>query len=231
MLKNELTSTVEDYLKVILSLELNQSGDDAGSDVSMKMITDSLGLKPGTVTSMIKKLSEHGLVEYKKQKGCILTNQGRKQALSLLRKHRLIETFLVNSLKMDWADVHVEAEKLEHAFSDKVIDKLDAFLGFPERDPHGSLIPSSIGFIRKDKNLIALPEAEIGKKLLIRTVPDHKSEFLNYLKEKGLKISSTIQIDTIQKEAGLIIVDSSNKKIPFSITAAMEIKVSYLSNL
>ena len=126
------TSTVENYLKHILLL--SAGGDDL---VSMGSLASALAVVPGTVTTMVKALAADGLVEHRPRQGVRLTSDGRRLALSVLRKHRLVETFLVNVLKMDWAAVHAEAEQLEHAISDAVLDRLDAMLGHPATDPHG----------------------------------------------------------------------------------------------
>src|SRR5678816_4836931 len=128
------TIAVENYLKHVLLL--SEGSDDL---VSMGALAGALAVVPGTVTTMVKALADEGLVEHQPRHGVRLTDEGRRVALSVLRKHRLVETFLVNVLKMDWSKVHEEAEQLEHAISDDVLDRLDALLGHPETDPHGDL--------------------------------------------------------------------------------------------
>src|SRR3954467_7803016 len=134
------TTAVENYLKHLLLL----SGG-AGELVSMGALATSLAVVPGTATTMVKALADEGLVDHRPRHGVKLTAEGRRVALNVLRKHRLVETFLVNVLKMDWSQVHEEAEQLEHAISDEVLDRLDALLGHPQTDPHGDPIPSRHG--------------------------------------------------------------------------------------
>ncbi len=128
---------VEDYLKHILLL-----ANDSPELVPMGALASSLEVVPGTVTTMVKSLAAEGLVEHEPRAGVRLTESGRRMALGVIRRHRLVETFLVNVLKMDWSDVHSEAEQLEHAVSEDVLDRLDALLGHPATDPHGDPIPS-----------------------------------------------------------------------------------------
>src|SRR4051812_40673484 len=134
------TITVENYLKHLLLLS-----EDSDELVSMGALAASLAVVPGTVTTMIKALADEGLVDHRPRVGVKLTNEGRRVALNVLRKHRLVETFLVNVLKMDWGKVHAEAEQLEHAISDEVLNRLDALLGHPATDPHGDPIPTRQG--------------------------------------------------------------------------------------
>jgi len=135
--------TVENYLKHILLLS-----DEADGLVPMGALSAALAVVPGTVTTMVKALAQDGLVVHRPRHGVRLTAAGRRVALGVLRRHRLVETFLVHVLKMDWGAVNVEAEQLEHAISDTVLDRLDALLGHPDTDPHGDPIPSREGKIR-----------------------------------------------------------------------------------
>src|SRR5262245_12943201 len=124
------SSTVENYLKQILLLSVAD-----GELVSMGALAVALEVVPGTATTMVKSLAADGLVDHRPRHGVRLTAEGRRVALGVLRRHRLIETFLVDVLKMDWTKVHAEAEQLEHAISDEVLDRLDALLGHPTTDP------------------------------------------------------------------------------------------------
>ena len=135
------TSTVEDYLKQILLEEQRHPGEQVG----MGKIADALGLAPGTVTTMVKTLAGSGLLDYEPYSGVRLTDSGRQLALHVLRRHRLIEVFLVQVMGMDWSEVHPEAEGLEHAISDRLIERMDEMLGHPVVDPHGDPIPSAHG--------------------------------------------------------------------------------------
>ena len=135
----------ENYLKAILELQEHHHREVIG----LSLITRELGLSPGTVTGMIKQLAGSGLVEYKAYTGCRLTAEGREIAVKVLRNHRIIELFLVEVLGFDWADVHEEAELIEHAISPKVLSAIDKLLGYPEFDPHGDPIPSADGKIAR----------------------------------------------------------------------------------
>src|SRR5580698_8126435 len=130
------TSTVENYLKAILV-----RSSDAGDVVSTGALAEALGVTPGTITTMVKSMASRGLLEHQPREGVRLTPEGRAHALAVVRKHRLVETFLVQVLKMDWKEVHEEAEALEHAISERVLLRIDAILGHPASDPHGDPIP------------------------------------------------------------------------------------------
>src|ERR1051325_3783314 len=135
------TSTVEDYLKHILLAEQETPGERVGTG----QIAARLALSPGTVTSMLKTLADSGLLDYEPYGGVRLTKAGRQLAAHVLRRHRLLELYLVEVLHFDWSEVHAEAEQLEHAVSDRLIARMDEVLGFPTVDPHGDPIPSSTG--------------------------------------------------------------------------------------
>src|SRR5947208_2870016 len=129
--------TVENYLKQLYS-EQQRAG---GELVSMGRLASAMGVVPGTVTTMVKALADSGLVTYEPREGVRLTRGGEQLALHVLRRHRLVELFLVKVVGLDWSEVHAEAEELEHAISDKVLEKIDALLGHPSVDPHGDPIP------------------------------------------------------------------------------------------
>src|SRR5215217_938715 len=136
------TVTVENYLKTLYS---EQQRAQAGELVPMGSVAAAMNVTPGTATSMIKALAESGLVDYEPRGGVRLTTKGEKLALHVLRRHRLVELFLVEVLGLDWSEVDEEAEELEHAISDKVLARIDHTLGHPHFDPHGDPIPSSKG--------------------------------------------------------------------------------------
>src|SRR4051812_8652868 len=137
------TPTVENYLKQIY-LE-QQAAEDADELVPMGRLASVMGVVPGTATSMIKALADSGLVSYEPRGGAKLTRGGQQLALHVLRRHRLVELFLVKILGLDWSEVHDEAEELEHAISEKVLERIDRVLGHPSVDPHGDPIPSAKG--------------------------------------------------------------------------------------
>src|SRR5437762_4290247 len=141
--------TVENYLKQ-LYLEQQNLTEEL---VPMGKLASAMGVVPGTATSMVKALADSGLVSYEPRFGAKLTKGGEQLALHVLRRHRLVELFLVKVLDLDWSEVHEEAEHLEHAISDKVLERIDAFLGHPSVDPHGDPIPTSKGKVSSPKLL------------------------------------------------------------------------------
>ncbi len=184
------TSTVEDYLKAILLAQVGQSSERL---VTMGEIAAALEVAPGTVTSMVKALEKDGQVTYEPYSGVRLTDDGRQAAIHVLRRHRLIELFLVETLGLDWSEVHEEAEQLEHAMSDKLIDRIDALLGFPSVDPHGDPIPDLSGELR-DSELISLAECPPGDAFRIARVSDQGEAFLRFVERHGLKPGSHVAV-------------------------------------
>jgi DtxR family Mn-dependent transcriptional regulator len=183
--------TVENYVKSALQIELS-SGNEW---VSTGALAAALDVLPGTVTSMLKTLSESNLAEYRPYEGVRLTTAGRKLAMRMLRRHRLIEEFLVQTLNLTWDQVHEEAEDMEHAVSDFLIDRIDEFLGCPETDPHGSPIPSAEGKLRGTKvATIRLTQCTAGSKVRLIRVENQQPELLRYLAESGFEIGSTAKI-------------------------------------
>ncbi len=179
------TSTVEDYLKCIL---LEQQRDPEAL-VSMRQISAALSVAPGTVTAMVKTLADSGLVTYEPYSGVRLTASGRQLAVHVLRRHRLIELFLVKVMGMDWSEVHAEAEELEHAVSDRLIERMDEMLGYPSADPHGDPIPDVHGVV-EEVVLPSLLDCELGEPLRVARVGDQSREFLQLLERRGLKPGS-----------------------------------------
>jgi len=183
------SSTVENYVKAILALSL-EKGEDL---VGMGEIATKLKVVPGTATSMTKTLEREKLVVYKARQGVTLTTKGRKLGMGMLRRHRLVETFLVETLGLDWTEIHREAEELEHAVSDKVLDRLDRFLGRPEFDPHGDPIPTKDGKIvqHKVRNLL---ECRRGVACSVKLVTDQGADFLNFARRKGLVPGASVEV-------------------------------------
>ena len=214
------SSTVENYLKHILLLS-------AGGDglVPMGALATALAVVPGTVTTMVKSLADAALVEHRPRQGVRLTSEGRRLALNVLRKHRLIETFLVHVLKMDWATVHAEAEQLEHAISDEVLDRLDALLGHPLTDPHGDPIPSRQGQL--DSQVYAtLATCVVEKPLRIVRIADQSAEFLQFAEQHGLRPGESVRVVTRHLAAGLVTAKkSAGRPLALSLAAAGKILV------
>lgn len=194
--------TVENYVKTIYQISAAQGGEPAATGE----LAEALGVSPGTVTSMLKTLSESNLVEYTPHRGAKLTASGDALALRVLRRHRLIELFLVKTLDLTWDEVHEEAEHMEHAVSDLLIDRIDKFLGYPKADPHGDPIP------RADLSLQATPTRSLaacgeGEMFRLVRVIDQSPEFLRYLTTAELSVGSSGRVVANRAEAGLVSVE------------------------
>lgn len=184
------TSTVEDYLKAIL---LEEQHLDDGQLVTMGQVAAALDLAPGTVTAMIKTLGRRGLVSYEPYSGVRLSEEGRREATHVLRRHRLIELFLVEILDLDWSEVHDEAERLEHAMSDKLIERIDALLDHPTVDPHGDPIPGPSGDLRR-LDVVGLADAPLGTEVAVARVSDQEEDFLRFVERHGLRPGARIVV-------------------------------------
>ncbi|MBC8265887.1 MAG: metal-dependent transcriptional regulator [Flavobacteriales bacterium] len=183
-----ITLAEENYLKAILSISLNTNGK-----VSTNAIAGEIGTSPASVSDMLKKLQEKKLIKYEKYKGVSLSKKGSVFATSIIRKHRLWETFLVSNLNFDWGEVHDVAEQLEHIKSEELIDRLDAFLDFPKFDPHGEPIPTKDGKI-PTTNTIPLNELSEGTKGKVMGVTLDEKPFLDYLTKLNISIGTEIEL-------------------------------------
>ena len=216
------TSTVENYLKHILLL-----AEGSEELVSMGALAVALKVVPGTATTMVKGMADEGLVQHQPRYGVKLTAEGRRVALNVLRKHRLVETFLVNVLKMDWSKVHQEAEHLEHAISDEVLERLDALLGHPETDPHGDPIPTRQGKLNGEV-YATLATCVLGKPLRVVRVADQSAEFLQFADANGLTPGADVKVTERNLTAGLISVrKGQGRSNALSLTAAGKILVAH----
>jgi DtxR family Mn-dependent transcriptional regulator len=181
--------TVENYVKTIYVL--SQRG--RATEVATGTIAAALGVLPGTVTSMLKTLDESNLATYTPYEGVRLTAAGRALALRVLRRHRLIEQFLSQTLNLSWDEVHEEAEHMEHAVSDALVDRIDAYLGHPTTDPHGDPIPQADGTIAAAADR-SLAECAPGERFRVARVIDQSPEFLRYLSQSGIEIGAQGQL-------------------------------------
>ncbi|MEZ6065074.1 MAG: metal-dependent transcriptional regulator [Planctomycetaceae bacterium] len=218
--------TVENYCKAIFQL-----GQRSGMEwVATGQLATQLGVSPGSVTSMLKALAESALVEYRPYEGVRLTRSGGSLALRMVRRHRLIELFLVRTLGMTWDEVHDEAEHMEHAVSDSLIDRIDEFLGRPDADPHGDPIPSADGELRKDgAELQPLTECPAGARVRVARILDQGSDFLRFLTESGLEIGTEVMIRQSSREAGIVSVSIDEQSLPLGWPAAGQILVDRIS--
>ncbi|HEX3131544.1 MAG TPA: metal-dependent transcriptional regulator [Thermoanaerobaculia bacterium] len=193
------TSTVEDYLKCILLEQQN----DPEALVSMGQIAGALKVAPGTVTAMVKALADSGLVTYEPYSGVRLTPSGRQLAAHVLRRHRLIELFLVKVMGMDWTEVHIEAEELEHAVSERLVERMDEMLGYPSSDPHGDPIPDAHGVMAITVRP-SLLTCELGERVRVARVGDQSREFLQLLERRHLKPGSTLVVERRDEAADTV---------------------------
>ena len=212
-----ISFTEENYLKAIY--HLSQGGQKA---VMTNELAEAMQTKAASVTDMIKKLSVKELIQYEKYYGVKITTQGKQQALQIIRKHRLWETFLVKKLGFTWDEVHAVAEQLEHIQSPRLINKLDEFLGFPKADPHGDPIPDQHGKI-KPQVLIGLDQVGPGKRATITSVKDTDADLLKYLEKIGAKPGKQIQVVRREAYDKSIEVILEKKKIFLSLEVAKNI--------
>lgn len=192
-----LSRSVEDYLKAVYGLT------EEGEAATTSGLAVRLGLSPAAVTGMVKKLTEAGHLEHIPYRGVRLTAGGRKAALAILRRHRVLETYLITKLGFDWASVHGEAERLEHAASDELVDRMAVALGEPRYDPHGAPIPSREGEIERPE-LRPLAEVEVGEPVALRQVGDDDPDRLRYLKALGLLPGTALLVAVKQPFGGPI---------------------------
>jgi DtxR family Mn-dependent transcriptional regulator len=204
------TLAEENYLKSIYKL----SGVKEKS-VSTTSIADDLKSKASSVTDMLQKLADKKLINYKKYQGVTLTRKGNKIAVNIIRKHRLWEVFLVEKLNFKWDEIHDIAEQLEHIKSEKLIEKLDDFLGKTEFDPHGDPIPDKDGNIKEHQEVL-LSHCEVGEKGTIVGLKDQNTDFLQYLESVQLLINSNFTILKKYKYDQSMIVEVKKKEVMVS---------------
>ena len=216
--------TVENYVKTIYQITAAQSGQPA----STGQIATALDVSPGTVTSMLKTLDAARLATHKPYEGVALSRAGRVLALRMIRRHRLIELFLLRTLDMSWDEVHDEAEHMEHAVSDLLVDRIDAFLGHPDVDPHGDPIPRGEGpVLEPPVEMPARPLAECGdgQRFRLARVVDQSSEFLRYLTDSGLALGAMGCVERNPDGAGLMRIRVNDKVMSLSLEAAGKLLV------
>lgn len=217
------SSTVENYLKAIHHAESRLASER--DLVPMGALSSALGVVPGTATTMVKTLAESGLVEYEPYAGVRLTPAGAKLAALVLRRHRLVELFLVQVMGMSWTEVHDEAELLEHAVSDRLIDRIDEMLGRPSADPHGDPIPDHEGVIQAPDthNLLSCP---LQEPLVVSRILDQDPDFLRFVEQSDLKPGQRIVIDSRDTAADRVIVRvTDDRTIALGTRAASKLLV------
>jgi DtxR family Mn-dependent transcriptional regulator len=170
-----------------------------------------MGVVPGTATSMVKALADSGLVTYEPREGVRLTSGGEQLALHVLRRHRLVELFLVKVLGLDWSEVHDEAEELEHVISDKVLARIDQYLGHPSVDPHGDPIPSAAGAVTDERRLRSLVDCATGQTLRVARVIDQDAPFLQFVERCGLTPGVTVTVESRDPLAASVVIKPQGK--------------------
>ena len=183
----ELSEPVEDYLKVIFELE------SADGTAGTNEIATELGIAPASVSGMIRRLAEQGWIAHERYRGVRLTRAGKRAALRTIRRHRVIEAYLTTALGYPWDRVHDEAERLEHAASDELIDRMAAAIGEPSTDPHGAPIPTREGTIAEER-FASLATVPVGKRVRIQRVGDRDAEQLRYLAEIGITPGRQVEV-------------------------------------
>ena len=215
-----MSATTENYLKTIFAAS-EQSGNRL---VSLGEIAVALSVTPGTVTTMMKSLQKDGLVEYTPRTGVRLTNEGRAAALTVLRRHRLLELFLVEVLGLDWSLVHDEAEVLEHAISDQLLERIDELLDHPTADPHGDPIPRGDGTVA---TVTSPPLADIaaGNEVTVTRVEHGDAGFMGFLQEAGLTPGSQVTVSARNEISGTLEVHTEFGSHTLSLGVAGRIRV------
>jgi DtxR family Mn-dependent transcriptional regulator len=201
------SSSVGDYLKAIWELAA-----DAEGAASTKSVAARLSVSPASVSNMFARLQEMGLVEYERYRGATLTERGRKEALRLVRRHRLIETFLLEHLGYDWQEVHDEAERLEHAVSDGFTGRLAELLGHPDHDPHGDPIPSAEGTLEAEDSF-TLSQAVAGQRVRISKVKDEDAAMLDYFGDRNLIPGRWLRVREVRALDGVVVVEDEEAEV------------------
>lgn len=183
-----LSSVAQDYLKIIWTVQ-----EWSGEKISTKLLAEKLGVSASTVSEAVRRLADQGLLDHARYGSISLTDAGRTAAVSMVRRHRLIETFLVRELGYGWDEVHDEAEVLEHAVSERMVAAMDAKLGYPERDPHGDPIPSRDGRVDAPpaRPLTAFADGETGR---VARISDADPAMLRYFDEVGISLDTDIRV-------------------------------------
>jgi len=216
------SSTVENYIKQIY-LIAEKSGAD---EVPMGKVALALGVVPGTATTMVKALSDAGLVEYAPRVGVQLTDPGHKLALHVLRRHRLIEQFLVEVLGFDWSEVHEEAEQLEHVVSDLLLERIDQYLGHPTEDPHGDPIPSAEGEL-SERSASSLVDCPLNEIVEVERISDQDTDFLQYIATVGLNPGTKLKVATRSSSAESVLIEIEGAPHTMGLGAAAKVMVRW----
>jgi DtxR family Mn-dependent transcriptional regulator len=222
------SSTVENYLKAIHQGQSSLERDQRL--VPMGQVASALGVTPGTATTMVKALAESGLAEYEPYSGVRLSAAGEKLAGLVLRRHRLVEAFLVEVMGMSWAEVHDEAEHLEHVVSERLIDRIDEMLGRPTHDPHGDPIPNPEGAI-PTRHLESLLTCPIGTALKVKRIADQDPAFLRFIESNDLKPGQPVEVESRDAAADSVLLrGKDHRQITIGARAASKLLVEVVQD-
>lgn len=219
----DLDPVTGEYVKTVYQLEAELS-----RQIRTTEIAEAIDRTRASVSHMIQKLDDRGLVDYTQYKGVTVTESGEAVALNLVRKHRLVETFLTETLDVSWADVHEEADRLEHHISDEFADRLAAFLGYPQTDPHGDPIPDADLCIPAGPSKTELIDCNTADTLVIEQVPHRQADVREYLFQNDIGPGSTIVVDEIAP-VGLVTVtvETTDQNVSIPDHIARQIKVRH----
>ncbi|MEY9951363.1 metal-dependent transcriptional regulator [Leifsonia sp. EB34] len=217
---SDLSPVAQDYLKLIWS-----ATEWAADPITVKQLSERMGVRAATVSDGIRRLADQGLVVHEPYGAIELTDDGRRGALAMVRRHRLIETFLVEELGYGWDEVHDEAEVLEHAVSDVLVDRIDRRLGYPARDPHGDPIPTADGTPRRPE-AVPLLTAPPGIPLGVVRISDADPAVLRYLGERGVRLDAVLTVDEHRAFAGDVTVHVGDAAVVLGAAAAAAVWVA-----
>jgi DtxR family transcriptional regulator, Mn-dependent transcriptional regulator len=208
---SELSASTQNYLKIIWNLQ-----EWSAAPVTASQLADRLGLRLSTVSDALRKLTEQGLIEHARYGSVTLTPVGRAHAVAMVRRHRLIETFLVEVLQYTWDEVHDEAETLEHAVSDLMMDRIDTLLGHPTRDPHGDPIPSAEGVVHRP-DAVQLTTAQPNTRVRVERISDADSQMLQYFASQGIVVDAELSVLEGEPYANVVVVRVAGREHPISL--------------
>ena len=221
------SSTVENYLKAIYQGQSTLA--DGTRLVPMGQVASALGVTPGTATTMVKALAESGLAEYEPYSGVRLSTAGERLAGLVLRRHRLVELFLVQVMGMRWDEVHDDAEQLEHVVSERLIERIDEMLGRPTHDPHGDPIPDPEGAIPQ-RHLDSLLTCPIGMPLRVMRITDQDPAFLRFIEKNDLKPGQSVEVENRDAAADAVWLRAKGQRIMIGARAASKLLVERIES-
>lgn len=214
-----LRTAVQDYIKVIYELEVAQG------QPTTKAVAELLGVQMASVTGMVKHLAGEGLLKHQPYRGFKLTRKGRDQALRMVRRHRLLELFLVRTLELRWDEVHADAEQMEHAVSDALVERIYEYLGNPQFDPHGAPIPNLDGTVLARRS-VSIAQLEAGDDGTVTEVEDKDPAFLRFVSSLGIKIGSTLRVIGKEPYGGPMRLRLGKRNIEMGTEAAARVRIA-----